>query len=257
MTTRTYPIIYLTSPTRVSMTDHWYEYAKPDHFWMRRRFEVMRNIMDPFIRQAQSIAEIGCGTGVVQKYVEDGYGLPVVGFELNESALKQNCSRNSPIYCYNIHERKPEFQNQFDLIILFDVIEHIADEGGFLESIRFHMRAAGHLLINVPAHQLLFSGYDQAAGHLRRYNIGSLKRIAEKNGFRLVRVTYWGFPLIPLLLVRKALVKFRSSEQGVVSSGFDPGSKLLNSLLMLLSRCELLPQILVGTSLMAVLGKAK
>jgi hypothetical protein len=109
----------------------------------------------------------------------------------------------------------------------------------------------------VPAHQVFFSAYDRAAGHVRRYSSSYLTKIAEANGFRISSLTYWGAPLIPLLLLRKAVVALRRSEQEIISSGFDPGPRALNSALMLLARCEILPQKRMGTSLMALLERAR
>jgi hypothetical protein len=47
-------------------------------------------------------------------------------------------------------------------------------------------------------------------------------------------------------------VKLQRSERGVVSCGFDPGSRAMNKVLRTLSRCESIPQKLAGTSLMAI-----
>jgi SAM-dependent methyltransferase len=251
------PIVYVTPPMPVSMTDCWYELANLDHFWVRRRFEVMRRLADPAIRQARKIAEVGCGNGLVQRYLEDHYGISVAGFDLNELALKQSYSRTSPLYCYDIHQRAAHLKSEFDLVLLFDVLEHIQDANGFLESIKHHMTDSGRLLINVPAHQFLYSEYDRAAGHVRRYSSSYLTKTSEASGFRVSSSTYWGVPLIPLLLLRKAVVAFRRSEQEIISAGFDPGPRGLNSALMFLARCEILPQKLMGTSLMAVLERTR
>src|SRR5207249_2618870 len=121
-------ITYLTAPAKVSMPDCWYEIADLNHFWVRRRFEVMRRLADSVIRQSARIAEIGCGNGLVQRQIEDAYGVSVAGFELNERALKQNCSRLSPLYCYDIHQRSAGLRGSFDLFLACDVLEHIQDE---------------------------------------------------------------------------------------------------------------------------------
>jgi SAM-dependent methyltransferase len=249
-------INYLTVPARVSMADFWYEAAHVDHFWICRRFEVMRYLADAIIRQAGSIGEIGCGNGLVQWQFEEYYGVSVAGFDLNELALKKNQSRTSPLYCYDIHQRSLEFRAGFDLLLLLDVLEHIEDEKSFLESVKYHLAASGRILLNVPAHRFFFSAYDRAAGHFRRYSQKHLERVVTGSGFRISHLTYWGAPLIPLLMLRKAVVGLQRDEQGVVSTGFALGSPALNSWLMILSRFEMLPQKFAGTSLMAVLERA-
>ena len=248
-------IIYLTQPLRVSMSDWYYDLAGLDHFWVRRRFDVMKQMVGHRISQATVAGEIGCGNGVLQRLMEDQYNIPVVGFELNETCLKKNLSRISPIYCYDIHQRSEELRAHFDVLLLFDVLEHIEDESAFLDSIKYHLTDSGRLVVNVPAHQFLFSEYDRAAGHYRRYTIHSLTNAVERVGLKIHSLTYWGMPLVPLLFARKVIVKLARNEGGAYRVGFNSGKGLSNSALGLLARCEWLPQKLVGTSLMAVVGK--
>jgi SAM-dependent methyltransferase len=246
-------IIYASAPTPVSMSDAWYDIASPDHFWIRRRFDVLRALADGVIRKAEHIAEIGCGNGLLQRSIEDHYGVPVAGFDLNDLALRKNMSRQSALYCYDVHQRSPEFRARFDLVFLFDVLEHIDAEDAFLDSLRYLLAPSGVLLINVPAHQSLYSAYDRAAGHIRRYSLAYLTEVARRNNFTVRSATYWGFPLVPLLMARKALLLFQRKEQNIIRLGFDSRGKISNRALSLLSRCEILPQRFSGTSLMAII----
>jgi hypothetical protein len=246
-------ITYLSPPAQVSMADRWFSVASLDHFWVRRRFEVLQELAGQFIHASRYIAEIGCGNGLLQRAIEKGYGREVAGFDLNEFALKKNLSRISHIYCYDIYAKHAEFQNRFDLLLLFDVLEHISDEDGFLSAAKFHFNPGGKLVVNVPAGQWAFSQYDKAAGHVRRYSIHSLADSACRNGFKVARWTYWGLPLVPSLLLRKLWLTGRDDQDEIISAGFDPRSRTVNALLHVLSRCEPIPQTLLGTSLMAVL----
>jgi SAM-dependent methyltransferase len=246
-------ITYLTESMAVSMGDWWFDIANSEHFWIRRRFEVMKKLADPVLRNCRCAGEIGCGNGLLQKDIEDHYGKSVTGFELNDLALEKNISRSSPLYYYNVHQRNPEFHSKFDLLLLFDVLEHIEDESEFLQSVGFHLAESGTLLINVPAHSFLRSDYDVAQGHFRRYSIGHLKEVSSRNGFEVKAFTYWGLPLIPLLLVRKTM----SMERSDGKAGFDARGKTVNSLLSLLAGLEPLPQQWAGTSVMAVLKKQR
>ena len=244
-------ITYLSAPMPVNMGNWWFDIATIDHFWIRRRFHVMRRLADEVVRNAKSWAEIGCGNGLLQRDMEDHYGILVAGFDLNEVALQKNVSRSSPLYCYNIHERRAEFRGRYDLLFLFDVLEHIEDESEFLQSVGFHLAPGGSLLINVPAHQSFYSDYDRAAGHIRRYSINELTNVCERNGFRLRASTYWGLPLVPLLLVRKLMSMERSNGK----AGLDTRGAAINKVLSWLAQGEPLPQKFLGTSVMAVLEK--
>lgn len=235
------------------MADQWYEIASIDHFWIRRRFDVLRGLAGGLISAAVAMAEVGCGHGLLQRQIEEGYGREVTGFDLNEFALGRNVSQTSKICCYDIFKRDPSFQGRFDLIFLFDVLEHIADEDRFISALLFHLAPHGKVVVNVPAGQSLYSAYDRAAGHVRRYSIRALRKVAARNNLEMADWTYWGFPLIPTLVLRKFWLMGQHDNGQIISAGFDARSRFMNDLLGIVSRCEVIPQKLAGTSLMAVL----
>jgi len=64
---------------------------------------------------------------------------------------------------------------RFDTILYIDVLEHIEDDGGELIAAAERLMPGGHLLILAPAHQALFSPFDEAIGHFRRYSRRTLQ----------------------------------------------------------------------------------
>jgi SAM-dependent methyltransferase len=245
-------IEYFSAPADVSMSDRWFEIASIDHFWIRRRFEVLQTLAGGLIAAGGKIAEIGCGHGLLQRQIEDAYNRDVTGFDLNEKALKQNISQRSRVCCYDILCRDPALRSLYDVLFLFDVLEHISDDGAFLKAVLFHLKPSGKLIVNVPAGQWAFSAYDIAAGHVRRYSRRTLRESVQRNGFYMLKSTYWGFPLVLALLVRKFWLMGIQDQSKVITAGFEPGRPSINHALRILSRCEAIPQTLIGTSLMAV-----
>ena len=245
-------IEYLSRPAAVSMADRWFEIASIDHFWIRRRFAVLKSLAGGLIGSAREMAEIGCGHGLLQRQVEDQFAKNVTGFDLNEYALQQNLSRSSRVCCYDVFERDTDLRQRFDLIFLFDVLEHLADEDKFLDAVRYHLAPEGRLVINVPAGQWAFSAYDTAAGHVRRYSSASLEKAAARNHLQLEQWTYWGLSLVPILAIRKLWLSGKTDQSQIISTGFDSRNSLVNAAMGALARCEPLPQRLLGTSLMAV-----
>ena len=245
-------ITYLSPPAPVNMGDKWFEIANLDHFWIMRRFEVLTKVADDVVRGAASVAEVGCGHGLLQRQIEDHYKRQVTGFDLNEVALRQTASRISAVCCYNLFHQNMDYKERFDLVFLFDVLEHLDDEDAFVKAIQFHMTAKGRIVVNVPALQTLYSNYDKAVGHVRRYNIAGLRRVAERNGMKIGAWSYWGLSMTPLLLLRRVWLLGQSPEN-IISSGFDSGGSFMNRTLLLLSQMEPMPQRILGSSLMAVL----
>jgi hypothetical protein len=86
---------------------------------------------------------------------------------------------------------------------LFDVLEHVEDDTGFLQYVRSLMKPGGRLYLTVPAFHHLWSVDDEEAGHFRRYSSRSLRRCLEGAGFSIEYMTYffWFLPL-PVLVCR-------------------------------------------------------
>jgi ubiquinone/menaquinone biosynthesis C-methylase UbiE len=64
--------------------------------------------------------------------------------------------------------------HQFDAIIYIDVLEHIEKDREELAGASRLLRRGGNLIVLAPAHQWLYTPFDRAIGHFRRYNRSSL-----------------------------------------------------------------------------------
>jgi SAM-dependent methyltransferase len=71
-----------------------------------------------------------------------------------------------------------ESSTRFDCMLYIDVLEHIFDDRAELARAAQHLAPGGSLVVMSPAHEFLFSAFDQAIGHHRRYDIDSLSRVA-------------------------------------------------------------------------------
>jgi SAM-dependent methyltransferase len=78
---------------------------------------------------------------------------------------------------------------RFDSVLYMDVIEHIADDRAELEGAAARLVPGGHLVVLVPAHGWLFTDFDRAIGHYRRYTRRTLSAAAP-GGLERVRLRY-------------------------------------------------------------------
>jgi cyclopropane fatty-acyl-phospholipid synthase-like methyltransferase len=67
--------------------------------------------------------------------------------------------------------------HKYDTIIYIDVIEHIENDKDEIERATALLKKGGILIILVPAHQYLYSPFDKAIGHFRRYNKERLQEV--------------------------------------------------------------------------------
>lgn len=246
----------LSPPRTVSMGEDWFDMADTDHFWIRRRFDVLRRICGADLAQDLRVAEIGCGSGIVQAQFQQELGIPVDGFDLDARALERNGSDASRLYCYDIHDRSAELADRYDVVLLLDVLEHVEDDAQFLRDAAFPLKPGGRLVVNVPASERLFSKYDRSVGHLRRYAPAQLLELGAPAGLREVAWTYWGLPLLPLALARKLVVKAVAPEN-VIRTGWEPPQPWIGRALDVWSKLERIPQQFFGTSLMVVFEKER
>ena len=65
----------------------------------------------------------------------------------------------------------------FDTILYIDVLEHIEEDAGEVRLAAERLRTGGHLIVLSPAHQWLYTPFDAAIGHYRRYNKASMRRL--------------------------------------------------------------------------------
>lgn len=77
----------------------------------------------------------------------------------------------------------------FDTIIYIDVLEHIKDDVAEVKITDKHLRYGGNLVVLAPAHQWLFTPFDRAIGHHRRYNKNTLSAVIPEN-FKCIRMSY-------------------------------------------------------------------
>jgi hypothetical protein len=70
---------------------------------------------------------------------------------------------------------------QFDSILYIDVLEHIEADRDELRRAAELLRPGGHVIVLSPAHQFLFSPFDAAIGHYRRYNKASLSACSPES----------------------------------------------------------------------------
>lgn len=78
---------------------------------------------------------------------------------------------------------------RFDLLLYIDVLEHIEDDRAELDRAAAHLKPGGRIVILAPAHNWLFTPFDRAVGHFRRYNKAML-RAFQPNGLELNTLDY-------------------------------------------------------------------
>ena len=79
---------------------------------------------------------------------------------------------------------------KFGSMVMINVLEHIEDDDGALRQVASGLRPGGTVAIFTPAFELLYSGFDAAAGHHRRYRLPELRAKVQRAGFTIREARY-------------------------------------------------------------------
>jgi len=156
------------------------------------------------------ILDVGCGTGGMLP-VLSRFGR-VTGIDSEPLALEY--CRKRGITDVHLQESFTAAE-AFDVVTLFDVLEHVPDEAGFLEHVLKFLKPGGLFMVTVPAFQFLWSRHDDLNRHQRRYTRGRLLQVLEKAGLSIERASYFNMFLFPAAaLVRLAGGRGKETTDG-------------------------------------------
>jgi len=258
--TRKPSIEYLSPVCETPFPDDWYDLSDDSHFWMQWRLAVAVRLIEttglPLDRPLLAL-DIGGGAGRFREQLERATPWRVDMTDLNLPALRMAGPARGRTLYYDVTQEDRPLLGRYDVCFLFDVIEHVGNPAVLVRAAVKHLRPGGHLFVNVPALQTFFSAYDVAAGHLRRYSKRTLAAELDGLTHRVRTVQYWGFGLLPLLVLRR-VVAGRRPDANTIRAGFQPPNALVNDALKVVMKVELglVRNPPLGTSVMASVEKA-
>jgi len=246
---------YLVPAQASEFPEQWYELSRPDHFWLQWRLAAaLGQIADLGIALDRPLRalDVGGGGGALREQLEGATAWTIDVGDLNVAALERVREGRGRTLCYDVLRPHPDLLDAYDVVLLFDVLEHVEDRPSFLEATLRHVKPEGFLLLNVPAWQFLYGPYDVAAGHRCRYRKATLAAELAGADCDVRDARYWGLLMVPLLLLRKWAVRGAGSAGDCVRRGFQPPGPLAHAALRgagrLEARCLRRPPI--GSSLL-------
>lgn len=130
----------------------------------------------PYLRG--HVLEVGCGVGsFTQRIVARGGFDSLLSIDVSAAAVAHASQHiRHPALSYRQQDVR-ETTGKFDAIICMNVLEHIEADAATLRQMIELLNPHGTLFLLVPAHQFLYSDFDRAAGHFRRYNKRALQEL--------------------------------------------------------------------------------
>ena len=194
------------------------------HWWFVARREILTKMLTtlPLPTDAQ-ILEAGCGTGgnlaMLARFGQ------VHGMEANADAIGfANAKNIAEVRAGFLPQDIPFADKQFDLIALFDVLEHLDEDAASLRALRARLKPNGYLIATVPAYPWLWSEHDTVHQHKRRYVAKNLRAQVAAAGFHVTYLSYFNTWLLPLIAALRLVSGGKDSDAAMPS-------KWLNTLL--------------------------
>jgi len=212
------------------------------HWWFRgRRAVCMELIRQTLGSHFDRVLDLGAGVGGFLPELERISG-QLTHTDIERGILQRCSERGFVGGVQALGAALPLKNDRFDLVCMFDVIEHIADDAAAIAEVRRVLKPGAAVFLHVPAHPLLYAQNDALAGHHRRYTAHSLRTLLTGAGFRVQRLTHTNcllFPAIaPTVLVLKLLERLRRTPRTYTNLSWTP-PRALQSLFYELFRAEL------------------
>lgn len=224
-----------------------------DHWWFEARRRILKQVVDDFeLDPAEAtVCEVGCGTGGNLPLLAS-YGT-LWACEPDPRALAYAQARRiGTVQQGALPDALPFRDKQFDLVAMWDVLEHVEADEASLEAIYHLLKPTGTLVLTVPAYRWLWSHHDVVNHHVRRYTKRALVAKMQRAGFRIEHATYFNTLLFPVV----AAVRMMQNAIRRKGSDLTMPSARLNRMLLRLFASErhwvARRQVPVGVSILVV-----
>lgn len=242
------------------------------HPWERARLAITADLIQRHaaLPARSTILDVGCGdTFVAEQLAAKHPGAEVLAVDsaFTESLIELYSSRMGArnVRLFRSLDAVPD-AGPTSLILLMDVIEHVADDQAFLSDIcqRPWFDGSTRVLVTVPAYQSLFSAHDVALGHYRRYSRRSLRHVLSAVGLAPIAEGSFFTTLVPIRLLQLLRERLQGTTEAPPNlgawSGGEAAGRVLTTWLTLDGRiglaCSRLGLALPGLSNFAVCRKS-
>ena len=183
------------------------------HWWFSGRREIIRKTIERLIPLPDNarILEAGCGTGGNLEMLTSMGDLDAFEFDAQAREIAEEKSSLSIPFGALPHDI-PRPERRYDMIALFDVLEHIEDDTATLSGLSTRLSDGGRIFVTVPAFPWLWSSHDERHHHFRRYTRASLKEVAARAGLEVADSFYFNSLLLPLAVGVRSMKALKGSD---------------------------------------------
>jgi SAM-dependent methyltransferase len=170
------------------------------HWWYRERRTLLARALRRLPDRGRALDIGAAGGGNTRVLVSHGWR--AVALEYTEDGAAVGRERGLPVLRADARTL-PVASASLDLVVAFDILEHIDEDFAAAGEIQRVLRPGGTALIAVPCDMRLWSAHDTAVGHVRRYSRETLVPVIEKAGLVIDELWSWNVLLRPVAAWRR------------------------------------------------------
>lgn len=189
------------------------------HWWFVARRDLIRTTIKRVLNlpAKAEILEAGCGTGGNLELLQKLGTLDA--FEYDHLAREIASGKSKLEVAFGALPNDIPFgQKPYDMIAIFDVLEHIEDDVAALRELGTRLKAEGKVFVTVPALPWLWSPHDERHHHFRRYTGKRFRQTAQAAGLRVEKLFYFNSFLLPFVIglrLVKTLIRSQSADDNL------------------------------------------
>jgi SAM-dependent methyltransferase len=202
------------------------------HWYYSSKSKALSQITEGII--PKKILDVGAGSGFFSRYLLTSSGATEawcvdIGYEVDSDQTEQG----KPV-----HYRRSIDDNDADLLLFMDVLEHVDDDIGLLQEYVDKAPSGSRFVVTVPAFSFLWSGHDVFLEHRRRYTLAQLEQVIQTAGLRVRCGAYYFGMVFPIAVLLRLAQRIRGAAANPQSQLKMHGA-LVNTALSILCKCEL------------------
>jgi SAM-dependent methyltransferase len=188
-----------------------------EHFWYRGRHKLLLNVLKREIlrnygrTKSLRAIDMGGGCGGWLEYIHKHDIGAFQELALGDSSLRALTLAGPVVGSfaarYQVDLLDLDWNEEWDIVFLLDVLEHIPDHEEVLRQVRRSLRPGGLLFVTTPALKFFWTYNDELAHHQRRYSKQDFHALGPQAGLELLRTQYFMFLLSPALFLSRMLIR--------------------------------------------------